>query len=140
MDTNLPDVSERESRLGAVLAALLEAQERGETSDPADWLARYPEFTAELSEFFESEYRFRSVAAPLRQAVGRDTPPVLVRRWLSEGIPPAAGQRFGDYELLEEIGRGGMGVVYKARQVSLKRIVALKMILTGQLADDADVR
>jgi len=54
--------------------------------------------------------------------------------------PALVSQRIGDYELVEEIGRGGMGVVFRARDLRLNREVALKLILTGKLASNLEVK
>ncbi len=56
----------------------------------------------------------------------------------SPGVSP--GRRIGDYELLEKLAEGGMGAVYRARHVRLQRIVALKMIKTGVLAGEEEIR
>ena len=105
-------------------------------------LARHPDLAAELQAFFADNDKVDRLAEPLRPLPPSDpVPPTLA---LGQAAPPTNGlgkvRYFGDYELLEEIARGGMGVVYKARQVSLNRIVALKMILAGQLASPHDVQ
>jgi WD40 repeat protein len=133
--------SEREQRLQSILVAYLEAVEAGRAPGRDELLARHPEVAGELAEFLDSREHIARAAAPLRPAVGPS--PELATVASTDGVivaPLGKVRYFGDYELLEEIARGGMGIVYKARQVSLDRIVALKMILAGQLASQDDVR
>jgi serine/threonine-protein kinase len=141
MAASLSGVAGREDRLGEILAALIEAEEHGQAPDRAAWLARHPEFTAELNEFFDSEDRLHSVAAPLRAALGSDTPrPPATAPGSADAVPAQAGQCIGDYELLEEIARGGMGVVWKARQQGANRIVALKLLRSDPLGGAEQAR
>ncbi|HEX5273398.1 MAG TPA: serine/threonine-protein kinase, partial [Gemmataceae bacterium] len=111
-----PDTPDRPGpTLEDVVLDYLREVDAGRTPDPADYVARHPHLAAELAAFLADQRELSALVAPLRR-------------------PCFVGRRFGDYEVLGEIARGGMGVVYRARQASLGRVVALKMIRDGALA------
>jgi len=120
MRINMQDHDEtagREERVAEIIAVYLESLEAGEKPSQEEVLARYPQFEEDLREFFENE-RF------LRGAFSSDDP------------LPSFGD---DYEVHQEIGRGGMGIVYKAHQRSLDKIVAIKTISKGPFATPAAI-
>ncbi len=126
----------RPDPLDAVIAAYLQQVEAGAVPDRADLLARHPELAGRLRAFFADYDRLDRQAGDLR------LPHDPQRTTGGDGGGSSELPRvryFGDYELLEEVARGGMGIVYKARQTSLNRVVALKMILRGELATPLDV-
>jgi tetratricopeptide (TPR) repeat protein len=118
----------RDERLQLVVLGYLKAVDAGQAPDQHELLAHHPDLGNDLRAFFSGQQKIRAGVAPLRGILDSNCPRPFSRRI------------FGDYELVKELGHGGMGIVYKARQISLKRTVALKMILAGQLASPDDRR
>ena len=134
-----------EERLNQVLAVFLRAAEAGEAPDRHELLARHPDLAAELEAFFADHDWLHQLAAPLRpigEALPRpaEAPTLAPDGGFAAAAPLGDIRYLGDYELLEEIARGGMGMVFRARQVTANRAVAVKLILAGQFSSADEVR
>jgi serine/threonine-protein kinase len=132
-----------DEQLAAILNDLINRIRLGQSPDLNALLQQHPDLAPDLREIWPALVLAEELAKP---SLDHEQP--------TESFSPAGGAReqagvsfetatslprsFGDYELLQEIGRGGMGVVYKARQKSLDRLVALKMILHGEMASAKD--
>src|SRR6516165_350869 len=132
----------REELLHNLIADYLDREAAGEAPSRAAWLAEHADMADELQQFLDEHERMARLGSPLRAlavpGLGNDAA-TIGGSGAETTESPAAVRHFGDYELLAEIARGGMGVVYRARQKSLNRPVAVKMILSGQLATATEV-
>jgi serine/threonine-protein kinase len=147
-------MAEREERVGAAVEWYAQQVAAGTPPTPAEFLERFPDLRSELESFLATN------GAPACGAVLTPTAPppdpdatlppsgpegaTITRAPSGPGGVPRSAKgtlpTLGDYELLSEIARGGMGVVYRAHQRSLDRLVAVKMLLTGSLASADEVR
>jgi tRNA A-37 threonylcarbamoyl transferase component Bud32 len=113
--------------LDDIIAEYIQAAEAGRVPSRQVLLEAHPDYADELRAFFADYDRLDNRADALKLATTR---------------PPAQRPKvryLGDFELLEEIAEGGMGLVYKARQESLGRIVALKLVRAGRVAKPIDI-
>ncbi len=153
MQVERPSPDSDAKRLDEILARYLAAVEAGEQVDRAKLMAEHPTLADPLQSFFQNHDQMRGMVArsaptsgplelPLRPSTAHDMPTGPISREKPHGEESGVDRlgRFGDYELIEEIERGGMGVVYRAQQVSLDRPVALKVIKSGQLAGVQEIR
>jgi hypothetical protein len=130
------DPDGREERLDRVIAEFLDESGTDSDADRRRWLARYPEFFDELSDFFADRDELEKLAAPLRElarAADADPDP----DWLGPSEVPDHIGRLGPYEVVDRVGRGGMGVVYKGHDAALNRYVAIKGLAPQWASDPA---
>jgi eukaryotic-like serine/threonine-protein kinase len=132
-DTTLPGdapLSQHHDFLAKILDEYLLAIEHGDPISPGDLLARHPDLTDELRGYLSGLQKIHCAVAPAadRQA------------WVSSGPSgPTMSGELGDFRFVRELGRGGMGVVYEAEQISLGRRVALKVLPFSAAVDERQI-
>lgn len=112
----------------------LDRKRRGEQPTLREYAERYPELAGEIRDLFP--------ALLMMEDLGEDSSGASGSVVADEGTPPLGAQlqRLGDYRIIREVGRGGMGVVYEAEQESLGRRVAVKVLSAGAMLDPKWIR
>jgi serine/threonine-protein kinase len=119
-----------EERLDWLLSIWQEQHRQGRDVPAAELCREHPDLTPELERRIEALRQMGDLAAQTAETLAPG---------LRDAAPVGDGICIPGYEVLDTLGRGGMGVVYRARQTKLGRVVALKMILTGAHAAEADL-
>ncbi len=127
--------ADRDERLARLLASLVDDQRAGRSVKISVLVKQHPDLADELPALWAAVQLAEGLASSRGSINTLDQIPPAI----ANITPLREPVDFGDYTLLAELGRGGMGVVYQARQKSLGRIVALKRILRGELATPADL-
>jgi len=128
MPLKVPAPPSEDDRLAQILDQYLTSLDGASPPDLEELAAEHPEFAAEI----------RSMAASLH-LLHCATKPMQVASEDSAGAPLAGTKQLGDYRIGPEIGRGGMGVVYEAQQISLQRQVALKVLPFAAMWDQKQI-
>ena len=109
--------SERYALLNRVADEFAERYRRGERPSLQEYIDRHPELAEDIRELFPAMVEIEQVKDDHEGAGEKSATP-----------PSPALQQLGDFRILREVGKGGMGIVYEAEQVSLGRRVALKVL------------
>ncbi len=134
MNSEKPDsAADRDQRIAMILSDVADAICQGELVDLEIICGENPDLADEIRRLWGALLVTDTAGAIYDEGLS-DEPGIS--RWKSLSLPTT----IGDYNLIEELGRGGMGVVFRARQISLDREVAIKMILRGRLASEADLQ